>query len=53
MGYFGKFNDALWANAADLVMCCGPLRWIWLWAVGHCGEFGYVLCASAANEALQ
>jgi hypothetical protein len=38
MGQCGGFGYALWATAADLVICYGPLRQIWLCAMGHCGE---------------
>ncbi len=39
MGHYGKFGFAQWAAAADLVICDGPMRWIWLGAVGHCAEW--------------
>ncbi len=39
----------LWATAANLVMRYGPLRQIWLCAMGHCGKFGYTLWATAAD----
>jgi hypothetical protein len=39
MGHCGKFGYALWAIAANLVVRYGPLRQIWLYAMGHCGGF--------------
>jgi hypothetical protein len=33
-------------------MCYGPLQQIWLYAMGHCGKFGYVLWATAADLAM-
>ncbi len=41
------------ATAADLAMRYGPLQQIWLYAMGHCGGFGYALWATARNEAVQ
>jgi hypothetical protein len=38
MGHSGKFG-----------MRYGPLRQIWLCAMGHCGKFGYTLWATAAD----
>jgi hypothetical protein len=43
----------LWATTASLVVCYGPLLWIWLKAMGQCGRFGYALWAIAQNEAIQ
>ena len=47
-----KETVALWATAADLAMRYGPLRRIWLTAMGHCSGFGYALWATAGNEAV-
>jgi hypothetical protein len=33
-----KGPSALWATAVNLVICCGPLRRIWLCAMGHCAN---------------
>ncbi len=48
MGHCGEFFYALWATMVNLVvrygplqriwLCAGPLRWIWLWAMGYCAE---------------
>jgi hypothetical protein len=40
-------------NPVNLVVCYGPLRWIYLCAMGHCGGFGYGLWATARNKAVQ
>jgi hypothetical protein len=34
---------------ANLVLCYGPLQQIWLCAMGHCGELGNALWATAAD----
>jgi hypothetical protein len=39
MGHSGVFGYALWATVADLVIRNGPLRRIWLCAMGHCAEW--------------
>jgi hypothetical protein len=38
-----------WATAANFAKHYGPLRRIWLCAMGHCGGFGYTLLATAAD----
>jgi hypothetical protein len=38
---------------ANLVMRYGPLQQIWLRARDCCGRFGYMLWATAQNEAVQ
>jgi hypothetical protein len=38
LGHCGEFCYALWAIVADLVMRYGPLRQIWLYVMGHCGN---------------
>jgi hypothetical protein len=53
MGHFIKIFYALWATMANLVVRNGPLRQIWLNAMGHCGGFGYTLWATTRNEAVQ
>jgi uncharacterized membrane protein YpjA len=53
MGHCGEFFYALWAITVNLVVCYGPLRWIWLYAMGHCSGFGYALWATTRNEAVQ
>jgi hypothetical protein len=42
MGHCSKFAYALLATAANFIMCYGPLRQIWLYAIG-----------TARNEAVQ
>jgi hypothetical protein len=37
--HWGEFGDAPWVTAANLVLCCRPLSWIWLFAVGHYMEY--------------
>jgi hypothetical protein len=39
----------LLATAANFAMRYGPLRQIWLCAMGHCGGFGYTLWVIAAD----
>jgi hypothetical protein len=43
MGHYGEFCYALRATTANLVVLYGPLRRIWLYAMGYCGGFGYAL----------
>jgi hypothetical protein len=52
-GDCGEFCYVLWATTVNLVVCCGPQRRIWLYAMGYCGGFGYALCATACNEVVQ
>ncbi len=40
------------ASMANSVVYHGPLRWIWICAMGHCGEFGCPLWATASNIVL-
>ncbi len=39
MSQCGGFGYVLWATAADLVLRYGPLRRIWICAMGHCAEW--------------
>ncbi len=49
MGRYGELRYALWATASNLVVHYGPLRQIWLYAMGNCGGFGSALWATARN----
>jgi hypothetical protein len=53
MGHCGEIFYELWAITANLVVRNGPLWRIWLYAMDHYGGFGYVLWATARNEAVQ
>jgi hypothetical protein len=44
-----KFGYALLATVVNLMMRYGPLRRMWLGAIGHCGKFTDALWATAAN----
>jgi hypothetical protein len=50
MGHSAGFGYALWAIAQGLVIPYGPLRKIWLSAMGPGAGFGYVLWAIAQNQ---
>jgi hypothetical protein len=53
MGYCDKSDYTLAATVMNLVMQYKLLWQIRLCAMGHCGEFGYVLWATAQNEAIK
>jgi hypothetical protein len=50
MGHSSGFGNALQAIAQDLVIRYGPLRRIWLSAMGPGAGFGFALWAIAQNQ---